>query len=482
MLKLIDKTKENTPVYSKRKREHEVKAKLKNLPSNYHGKPLHHKISLCEVEVHDSLDRQTTLFNFSYKIDGKLYHFDLPIFIKLDDITTNSVVNDNKVSNNNNHVEESSYKDKVTNFLYKSFDILAPSFKALANVFNIALAIYEAKFIKFDVVYPAGLLVYLFRRVASLLYIIPALKNYNDREILKNELLDIFNKVMTNINNHDFDLAQLTLKNLEFKYKVLLYPSYPDNDNLRWNYYYMDDLINEKKRCFYDCKSYNIALKLSHTADEKFLALQGLLNVYDWHYEKEVRWINVRSDGLFSDIDIEYLKLHKMDNERIMAPYVAQITTDSAMHQQLREYLHWQLQQCIKEAVHGEFDAAKKIFDEINFNGYCKKAYPAAAIIYYQLQTILTLIMGHMSGIDTLEVVRENLLKNQEYVDKHYSKMSFQHQKYIDLFDDSVMAREMACNKPEKAVKFSETKNYSQKKPTANHSDIVSLSKKHTPQ
>ena len=483
MLKLNDIKKEAIPekykIYFKGTSEPEINPALKNLPSNYSGRPLYNRISSCDIEVHDSLDREISFFNFSYTVDDETYIFDLPVFKKLEDVTTNSVSNI-KVADKNNHGEEYSYKNRLKQFLYKPIALLAPGFKSVANVFNIALAIYEAKFMKLGIVYPADIFVYIFRRVTSLLYIIPALKNYYNREILKNELLDIFNKVMININSHDYDSAQLIFKNLEFKYKVFLYPSYPDNDNLRWNYYYMNDLINENEHSFHDCKSYNIALKLSYTPDEKFLVLQGLLNVYDWHYENDVKWLNKRNHGFFSTEDIESLKTSKMNVARITAPYIAQIATDSPMHQQLREYLHLQLQRCITEAVQGEFDAAKKIFDEINFNGYCKKAYPAAAIIYYQLQTILTLVMGFASGIDTFWVARENLLKIQEYFDKNYSKMSFQHQKYFDLFDSSVMAIKVACNRPPKAMKFSETKNYSQKKPTANHSNIVSLSRKNS--
>ncbi len=361
----------------------------------------------------------------------------------------------------------------------------AAGFGTVANIFNIAFTMAKVKIASLAIVKTIGLLFNLAGLVASLLYFIPAALYYYHNERLRDELLDIFDDAMTDIQKDNCLAAWGKLDNLKFHHSILLHPNYPDNNDLRWSYYYMVDLINEKCDDFKDCESYKMALPLSDTADQKFLVLQGLLNVYDWRHQNEVKKFNKLKSRFVTEEERDDLKQDKMHVEAIMAPYAAQIDATSPMHQQLQADLHYQLQQCVRSFRYGEYALAKNILDKIKWGGYCKKAYPCAAILYYQLQTVLTLSMEAYEPFDMeslcpigrLMIARENLVTVQEYVDRYYPEISQQHQEYIDSYDKFDHDTDMAYDTPppfKQPVIFSEFIPVSQHTHVENHEDIVS--------
>lgn len=427
---------------------------LEKLMPKRRDNPLNYYPRLYNTQAYNSLDWKTLLFDFTYIRNERLYSFTLPAFIKLEERSPNIAVKENqeftKGGNNEN------YTNKFIKALCHPLFMLTSGFVSVANIFSMAFTIAKVKITSIAIVKASGLLFNLAGLAVSLCYFIPAIWYYYNNERLRDELLDIFDDAMVEIRKDNTLEAWNKLDNLKFQHSILLHPNYPDNNDLRWSYYYMVDLINEKCHDFRDCDSYKMALPLSETADQKFLVLQGLLNVYDWRLDNQIKKFKELKGIFITEEARESLRSGRISIAEIIAPYVAQIDPSSPMHQQLQADLHYQLQQCVSSFRYGEYALAKEILDNIKWNGYCKKAYPGAAILYYQLQSVLTLSMEPYEPFDMeslcpigrLKIARENLETIQEYIDKYYPEMSREHQEYIDLFDASSAARQTAYDTP----------------------------------
>ena len=417
---------------------------LEKLLPKRRDNPLNYYPRLYNVNAYNSLDWKSLLFDFTYIRNERLYSFTLPAFIKLEERCPKPV-------NNTDNLKIHS-ANKFLKALYHPVLMFAAGFGAVANIFTMALTISKVKLTSLAIIKSSSLLFNLAGFMVSLAYFMPALLYYYNNDRLRDELLDIFNAAMADIRKDDCVAACEKLYGLKWQHNILLHPNYPDNNNLRWSYYYMLDLINEICHDFKDCESYKEALSLAETPDQKFLVLQGLLNVYDWRHEDEVKKFKKLKSRFVTEEERDALKQDKMHIEATIAPYVAQIDPTSAMHQQLQSELHSQLQQCVSSFRRGDYAAAKNMLDGIKWGGYCKKAYPGAAILYYQLQTVLTLCMEPYEPFDMeslcpigrLRIARENLVIVQEYIDKYYPEMSRAHQEYIDLYDKFDVESDMA--------------------------------------
>lgn len=420
--------------------------------------PLNYMPRLYEARGCD-LDDDSMLFTFTYKKNNRFYSFELPVFANLDKVSPNPSNNNKESFVENRPRSDSSYTRKIIKMLQYPFVMLSAGFGSVANLFNIALKLHKIKLSGLVGISTNGMVFNLIGIGASLLYFIPTVFYYYNNARLKNELLVILNDSMNDILHDDCVLAHNKLKNLTFFHRILLHPNYPDNnDDIRWSYYYQKDLINEKCDNFKHCRSYKKALELSNTSDQKFLVLHGLINVYDWCYEHSVKRFNNLYYLNQTEEARNAVKNSKTRNYATIDQYALQIPENSSFHLGLQKTLHSQLQQCVDSIRNNNNALAKSIFDDINFNGYCKRAYPAAAILYYQLQTVLTLCMERYepfdmestSPIQRLAIARENLSKVQEYIDKYYhgTEISQQHKKYIDLFNASTAARETAYVDP----------------------------------
>lgn len=457
---------------------------LRKLIPKRRDNPLKYYPRLYYANVHNSLDWKTLLVDFNYKRNDRLYSFILPAFIKLEERSPHFPYEEKQKLSKTTNVKDDSYINKFIKTLYHPLFMGAVGLGTVANLVNIALTTSKIKFASLAIFKASGLLFGFAGLTASLCYFVPALLYYYNHERLRNEVLDVFDDAMEEIRKDNTLAAWNKLEGLKFPHSMLLHPNYPNNRDLRWSYHYMVDLINEKCHDFKHCESYKMALELAETADQKFLVLQGLLNVYDWRHECEVKKFNKLKSRFATEEERISLNEDKMHIEAIIAPYVAQIDTTSPMHQQLQADLHYQLQQCVSSFRRGEYVVAKNIFDKINLSGYCKKAYPAAAILYYQLQSVVTLCMeayepikeDSLCPIKRLRIARENLLTVQEYIDRYYPEMSEQHQQYIDLFDASSAARQTAFDKPnpyKKPIIYSEFLPVSQNIGVEKPEDIV---------
>mgnify|MGYP000107783111 CR=1 FL=1 len=157
-------------------------------------------------------------------------------------------------------------------------------------------------------------------------------------------------------------------------YSIILSRYFPGNRDLKWRFYYLDASCYEvwnNSGCAIQYNEFNPALEYVDTLDQKFLCLRRIINSA---YLAESR-ISVYEDF-----------------EQHIKPCVDQISSASKLHQELGALLRGQLQDCLNTLVNGNHLLAIEKFNAIKFDGYAKKAYPGATILYYQLDAVLTLL------------------------------------------------------------------------------------------
>jgi hypothetical protein len=439
-----------------------LEAALKKLIPKRRHSPLYYYPRLYDARYSTSLDWKTLLFDFIYARNRIGYPFTLPVFTKLElrspQIADAEKQKFSKILNEDSY----SYTDKFIKILYHPIFMAALGLGSAANIVNMALTLSKVSITSLAILKASGLLFGVVGLAASLCYFIPAAWYYYNHDRLRHEILDIFEEAMEDIGKDNTLDAWNKIHGLKFPHSMLLHPNYPNNRDLRWSYHYMSGLILEKCHDFDHCESYKAAFLLADTPDEKFLVVQGILNVYDWRQECVVEQFNVLPRRYATEKERQSVNNNKMHIEKIIAPYAAHLDPTAPKHQALEKEIHYQLQECITNVKNKQYVAAKEIFEAIKWGGYCKKAYPRAAIIYYQIQSILTLCMEPYEPFDMetplcpirrLKIARENLIIVQEYIDNYYPEMSKEHQEYIDLYDWFDVESDKAFDTPNPYIK-----------------------------
>ncbi len=212
------------------------------------------------------------------------------------------------------------------------------------------------------------------------------------------------------------------LEKISFIYKIILHAYFPGNKDLKWRYHYLNSLSRERWGGGFkpEWSPYNAALEYSETEEQRFICLSGIINSAAlWHTGIKI----------------------KVSYEEIIQPYVAQISSASKQYQELEVDLRSKVYACINTLLAGNHLNAIQEFYKIEFDAYAKEAYPDIAVLYCQIDAILTLIgKDHPSmlkiidsdGMRLGDAYRGLTNVSQKYICKFYPEK-------IPLYSDFVL-------------------------------------------
>lgn len=362
--------------------------------------------------------------SFIYELNNSNYSFSLPLFTDLQDKFSNSYLEDNSINLRSQSVQghRKRHLDRFSGAIYNPFVMISVGLGMLVNLFTAIPYNNILQTQKPDIT-PTSLnnrniKLHLAFLAVSIIYFIPPVFSSLAKR-MKSEVLNIFAEIEQNIQNNEIEVANNKLVNLRAWYKVLLHSKFPDNLDLRWSYHYLDAVIADRWGQNQRAESsYKFALQLAYTTDKKFLALKGLINLYD------------------------KLKAQTYDSsyyEANIKNYAAQIPMVSNLYKKFAIDLKMELLACINSLRDGKYAEANERFSNIKWDCFSENIYSINTIMYYQLKAALTLI-GQYEGCDTLDpdsrfkFAYQDLLKVHEYIAKHCPDKLVPSQIGIDSF------------------------------------------------
>ena len=237
----------------------------------------------------------------------------------------------------------------------------------------------------------------------AILYFIPPILNYIIKRT-SNNVINIFAKVEQDILSNNIRSANNKLTNLGKLNEIWLF-RLSGGKNLKWKYYYLDGLIGDKWGQNQRAEtSYEIALKLSKTTEERFLILRSLINLNN----------RLKSRSEFS----EYY-------DRKVKGYISQVSLGSPICIKSSEELKAKLLSCLDSFKNREYKEAYEKFSAIELDCFAENIYVSGVVMYYQLKIALTLV-GQLEDVGAIDpesraiTAYRDMLRVQEYIVKYY--------------------------------------------------------------
>lgn len=271
----------------------------------------------------------------------------------------------------------------------------------------------------------------------SIAYLTPVLIYKMAKTKLRRNLLNILQSSLNDINDNKSKEESVKINSLDSVFNVMLGHYFPGNIELKWCYNYL------KSRISYNENLTEEAFELSETPDELFLVLRMFLN-----NSNELRKCMLRDKFLPSTFwdqlkCKEVFEAHEKDFSKYLKPYINLIPINSKEHQELATQMKQQLMSCFNSLSNSCIKEACDKFIKIEWDGYCKVAYPAAAILYYELKAVLTLasigldvkLNSELCVADRFGFLCKSLEKTKKIIDEFYSEESGKYQKCFDSYE-----------------------------------------------
>lgn len=348
------------------------------------------------------------IFKFIYKTDKYYTAFELPILEPLPEIQFNPEI-------------DGSNRKSIINKLYKFFNkplvFGCTLFSAFAVIGKIAFDLN-----KFKIGLASYNLAAMYASIAvlgiSVSFVLGAIFVYAILPILRDRLKAKFDHIEHDLKcelpwSPGVENEKYAIK-LPLIYSIILNKYFPGNRDLKWRFYYLDTCC---KYNWIECPTpvqhslYNRALEYCDNADQRFLCLRPKIN-------------SAHSLCVVDEIEELY--------DDHVKSCVSQISSESKLHNELGESLRAKLIDCLNTLTdHRQLDAIQK-FNAIDFDAYSRKAYPGTAILYYQLDAVLTLL-GRDNPLQKVhrlcEGARFGIVKHcfcmvRENIDKFYTTYS----------------------------------------------------------
>lgn len=287
----------------------------------------------------------------------------------------------------------------------------------------------------------------------STIYIAPMLGYYYLEKYVREELEQHLEEAQMRAEAGYHERAYQMICELPLRYRILLHPYYPGNAELRWSHlhlriYLRHNIAAEYGDLYYEeaCKE---AVETARNVDDKFKIIRLLLIRSDDLRKMTIKYIRENyathkdEDRLKKEIVVE-----ENDYAARIAPFVPMLPVHSKLHIKYAKDLHDQLEAVIKLLRNKkEIDACAK-FQEIEWNGYYKVAFPAAAAIYYQTESLLvarlinrlaeTRLHPELLSWNYIDFIRANCDKIQRYLDRFGSASASRlNRRYTEYHDSS---------------------------------------------
>lgn len=380
--------------------------------------------------------------NFEFNKFGKLYKFNivLPLFMNLPPRPLRKDAVDY-------YIEEAVQEKRSKSIDFNSIFIKTmyhPITKVIIGVLSVAnLLSLIAPMVVIPII-PSAMLgasvaVKVLGVLSSMAYVAPILAYYYGNDFYRVKLEAFFSQVEEDINNRRIDIAYDKLQELPFVFRILLNRNFPDNRDLRRKYY---NMLGRSSRMGYQIHdNYVRALEFTDNARDKLLPLRGIINDYECSLEGTIR-------RHFSDClsgMMQRCENAVIDSEKWRAKYVAQIPTDAPLYHELGAKVRAQIQECIAILREERFSDAAKMFYNIEWDAYSRHAYPDAAIMYYQMEAIITFFSKKrvkpepedFKQDECLNFALEKAPMVQNIINKYYPEKSQKYEEIMNSYEKS---------------------------------------------
>lgn len=420
---------------------------------------------LLNINIYpDEFDGET-VFLFNYERNEHVEAFAFPVFTDLRDkeLDIETPINDAPIDNLKVDTK-GIYDYSLTSLLYHPNTVMAATVCAAANILTMCLKIAGGNAILPSFAARAPLLANLGLAGIAIVYFGPVLFYLFKKDLVRKELEVIFKESQKFFEDGYLNSAYQNLNRLSFTQKLFLRPDVPGNSDLRWSYNFLRGLLQENRRlCFRslgDPMFYELmetALELSVSENQRFKVIRSIINGSD--LSRKYNNMDALDEPCKNDekLQASIALSNKFHQDRIK-PYIGQLPTKSQMHIQLAKDLHHALNEVLDTLLTEDVDMACTMFHKIYLDGYCKVAYPASAILYYQIESVLSLLTDkfknpgvhkEMDNFQRETLAEYNFLKIQRYIDKHFPDQSERHQRYIDVYNETKKEWYNKPNRPE---------------------------------
>ncbi len=377
-----------------------------------------HKLQMLHFD-----DNEKKLCRFTYIRNNKPYSFDFPL-------TTNLVEPclQNEVRNKAKETYSLPFKNRSKTYNELLFAALShPIVTIVAGVASGVNLLYLAAGIAS--VTTVGIL------TLSLAYFVPRLLYSLNKTRLRNSLLKIFDEVLKGVDFNKYEAAHQKIASLSFMHQIMLHLYFPGNEDLKWSFNYVQSKIQYNEYLVEE------AFELSETPEQLFLVLKMFLQAE-----------NIRRKGIL-DRDLEPLwddregrrnlfESYEKDFDKHLKKYIKLLPINSQQHQDLGIQLKHELMSCVLSLENCCIEEACDKFMAIEWDGYCKLAYPAAAVLYYELRAILTIategldvkLHPQMFVAGRICHARDTLIKINKIISEHFPDKIIEFKKYLEDF------------------------------------------------
>lgn len=345
-----------------------------------------------------------------------------------------------------------SYREKEEHWLLKR--IYKPSARrtiGIISTLNLAIMVLNLAGIKVLVSIPVSANVGIFG--LSALYIAPMLGYYYLEKHVREELEEHLAEAQARAEAGYHERAYQMICDLPLQYRILLHPYYPGNAGLRWSHlhlriYLRHNIAAEYGDLYYEeaCKE---AVETAQNVDDKFKIIRLLLIRSDDLRKMYIKYIKENyakhrdEDRLKKEIAVE-----EKEYAARIGPFLPMLPVHSKLHIKYAKDLNDQLDAVIELMRNKKEMEASEKFQQIEWNGYYKVAFPAAAARYYQTESLLvarlinkppeTRLHPELRAWNYMQFMRANCDKIQRYLDRFGSAShSRLNRKYTEYHDSS---------------------------------------------
>lgn len=359
------------------------------------------------IYPHFNVSRDTYAMEFVYGCINKDFVAQYPIFLDLQGVDERNAVSRLLTAADNQVAPAPTRFTRIASIIYRPFAMVAAGFVSLVNLWNL-IPVTKLRAILPMAIRVLPLPIKLLTLVGSVVYFAPRMHTK-----LKNDLLTLFNEVLNDYNNNNYDIVNDKLDRIPRLQWMFLWSGLPGTKELKWSYYYLRYSDDD-------------ALELAETDEQKFAVLYRLINYKDRalliyeHEEEELRdGMDRCGGGVLGEErygrEIELNQTNQQICIDMLAAYCAQLPACPALHHYYAVEINQKLNDCLKNIVSSDpekFKLGLEQFEKIKLNGYIKNFCPNATVLYYQIYIIVAIFNGRYIPFDGRR--SQNLYKHEQ--------------------------------------------------------------------
>lgn len=420
--------------------------------------------SYIDCEPSENPTDKDLTFTFSFEKFNGLYKFNiaLPLFTSLQPVSLgNNPIDSKMTAAENRNPWFFPGEISILKAIYHPVSRVIIGIVSVANLLSLLAPIPTAALIP-SALLNASMAIKIAGVLSSAFYVTPLLLYYFGKDYFMTQLDEFLSDIENDIENNKIKSAVAKFKNLPITFGLLSDSQFPGNRHLRRKYYGLKARIAEVSGSAYITDFYQAQLKLIDNPHDKLMPLRGIINGYERGL-KDYK-LCIMQDGLSNWI--KRCEESEIRTSKRQAPYVAQIPTDSPQYHELGQKLRAQIQTCIDSLRKKQFAEAVEHFYQIKWDAYSKFAYPDAAVMYYQIESIIIFFsrkqikesLNPDCKLESDECLAFALGKEsvvQDIINKYYPEKA---QKYSDMANEYEVNRKLifSTKQPQKKNIFTD--------------------------